>query len=75
MTLEDLKKRATASELTLIEATEAALRASLTAEMKKSVKEFIMANNPPSRDEVYRDQGAYPTWFARMDRHLNPDAQ
>lgn len=62
----------TASELTLIEATEAALRQSMVTEVKKSLIEFITKNPPPDR---YREGTDMRVWFDRLDKHLNPDEQ
>ncbi len=70
MSLDELKKRATAGELTLIEATEKAVRLEGTLEVKKKVLEYVM-RNPPER--LLTDSGTMREWFARLDKHLNPE--
>ena len=70
MTLDDLKKRATASELTLIEAVEKAIRQEVSLETRKAVYDYIL-KNPPG---YHRPEGMeMRDWFQRMEKHLNPD--
>lgn len=73
MTLEDLKKRATASELTLIEAVEAALRPAIIAEVRKKAFEFVNANPPPTREEMrfMRSADEALLWGDRFKEALN----
>lgn len=72
MTLEDLKKRATASELTLIEATESAVRASLTTDMLTLLASYLHENPPPSREDFrFGGNDVYREWFSRLSKHLN----
>ena len=73
MNLEDLKKRATASELTLIEATEKALRADAVSEVRKKVLFFIQGDFPPSRDDFRMRRDAGDAWLRRLDEHLIPE--
>ena len=74
MTLKDLKDRATASELTLIEAVETTLRGEITQGTRTHLLEFCGANPPPDpRDPRYHRTDA-EAWVARLDKHLNREA-
>jgi hypothetical protein len=72
-TLEDLKKRATAAELTLIERTEELLRPAVENEVKTRAVGFLNRNMPPSRDEIHRvgKEGA-DKWVAQFTAALTP---
>ena len=72
MTLDDLKKRATASELTLIEAVEKSLRDETEPLVKRKVLEFIRTNRVPSMDDARFNNDVYPQWLSRLEKHLNP---
>ena len=74
MTLDELKKRATASELTLIEAVESGIAAKAYEETRKRVIEFLRKNMPPSLDCYRMDAQAGTRWLARLDQHMNPEA-
>ena len=74
MTLDDLKTRATAAEMALIEATEDAVRDDVVREIRKSVLGFINTNPPPRRDDQFFEQSTANNGLARLDKHLNPDA-
>ena len=71
--LEDLKKRATASELTLIEAVESALRKEMTMSVKVEAMNFIRAN-PPIIDRFENDaRDRISSWLATLEKHLIPE--
>lgn len=73
MTLEELKKRATAAELTLIDAAEKTLREGLELETTKRVVEFITANPPPGREDLHYDRDAGHQWMRRLREHLTQE--
>ena len=73
MNLEDLKKRATASEITLIETVEKALQAEMTRRIKEEAVRFIRAH-PPVIDRFEKPDVTIREWVARFEKHLNPDS-
>lgn len=70
MSLEDLRKRATAAELTLIDAVVAEVKREARSEVKKAVFEFMTKNPPIIREYGGDPDGQMRTWFARMDEHF-----
>jgi hypothetical protein len=73
MTLDELKKRATASELTLIEATEKTLRKEVIRDVTTRLVNFIGDNPPPSREDHKFDQSAGRRWSERLAEALDPE--
>lgn len=73
MTLKDLKQKATASELTLIEATEALLREEVTTALKDAAIGFLVKNLPPSREDLRFDgSDALRSWINNFTKALKP---
>lgn len=73
MNLEDLKKRATASELTLIEAVESTLRGDVVNEVRKETIKFVDRNMPPTREDYRMDGNVGVRWLAMLEKHLIPE--
>lgn len=68
MTLQELKARATAAELTLIERTEALLRPDVENSIRDKVLSFCNRNMPPSREEVRMGgKELADRWLQRLD--------
>lgn len=70
MTLDELKARATASEITLIEATEAATREKVAAETRRSVIAFCRKNAPPNSEYLRYQPDAAQNWLGKLEKHL-----
>ena len=73
MSLEDLKKRATASELTLIEAVEKSLRADVIVEVKRRLSEFVSKNPPMIRESSINPASELRDCGTRLEKYLNPE--
>ena len=77
MTLDDLKKAATASELTLIETVEKLVQNNIGDGLLKKVCDFIDSNPPPPRNEFMNREEYYydvmRTWLQRMKDYINAD--
>lgn len=71
MTIEDLKKRATASEITLIEMVEASLQKEIYQKTLDSFFEFCNAN-PPLFDTRENPRESMNRWVVRLNSHMNP---
>ena len=68
MTLEDLKKRATAAEITLIETVEKMVSGGANSKALDRVKEFVVRNEPLIRSR--EDQESMRGWFHRLQDYL-----
>ena len=66
MTLDELKKRATAAELTLIEAVTEALGPAIQNEVTERAIKFVSANLPPSREEMAYRRELGAQWASRF---------
>jgi hypothetical protein len=76
MTLKDIKQKATASELTLIERVEFLLRDEANASAFKTLLEFVQKNPPPNREDMrFSDANPWGDWNARLTKHLNLEKQ
>jgi hypothetical protein len=73
MTLQDLKQRATASELTLIEKTESLLREEAVSAMRKAAVEFIQRFPPPDREILHFEPDALRDWLGKFTKTVNPE--
>lgn len=69
-TLDDLKKRATAAELTLIEATIAAIRPDVVTEVNATLMEWLKKNDPTDRIDHY-SQEQLRRWYHDLKTHLS----
>lgn len=58
MTLEELRNRATATEITLIDTVIKLMEEELQTKVEQRATKFLMANRPPYRDEIERDPEA-----------------
>lgn len=68
MTLEDLKKRATAAEITLIETIEKMVSEEANSKALDRVKKFVAGNEPTIRSR--EDQESMRGWFHRLQDYL-----
>lgn len=71
MTLQELKKRATASELTLIEAVEESLYEEIVEEVKQKAFCFIEKNLPPDRETIQFSPESAKNWGRDFKEALN----
>lgn len=70
MKLADLKQKATASELTLIDAVETALREEVARDLKKRLGEFLLKNPPPDREIMRFQPDMMRDWSTHLNKHL-----
>ena len=70
MSLEELRKRATAAELTLIDAVVAEVKREARSEVKNEIFKYIDLSFPPSRESARDFVGQAKVWVARLDEHL-----
>lgn len=70
MTFDELRKRATAAELTLIDTVIKLMDEELTAKVKQRATKFLMANHPPSREVAMFDREAMGNWAKRFSEAL-----
>lgn len=75
MNTKELKSKATASELTLIEAVESAVRKELLGDVLRELFDWMDKNMPPSRDDLAFCRESGKQWATRLQENLNAKFQ
>jgi len=70
MTLDELKKRATAAEIALIESVERELSPEIAKNIKNKALKFLGKNLPPDRDEYRFNRDAGSEYLKRFEAAL-----
>ena len=73
MTLQDLKSKATAGELCLIDQMDKFIRTEEEARMIKLTLEFIGKNPPPSTEDRIFDRDSGQKWLKRFEAHFTDE--
>jgi hypothetical protein len=69
-TIQDLRSKATAAELVLIERVTELVVADAVQKVKHAVLKFINANPPPSGEDCAFDRGRGERWFAALSKEV-----
>lgn len=70
MNLTDLRERATAAELVLIDKVKALVKLEVRDLIITETLKFISAHNPPSREDCIFNKDAPKNWINALNKHL-----
>jgi hypothetical protein len=73
MTLDQLRGRATAAETALINTVIKLMEEEIATGIKQKATKFLMANPPPSRDEMSFNREAMSNWAQRFSAALEDE--
>ncbi len=73
MTLQELKNKATAAELCLIDRVEGLIVTEIEKRVTAKVLSFMRANPPPSRDDVRFEPDIIKRWLTAIEKHMSDE--